>query len=53
MVQNQAESVARERLRPVAHSMSLEDQTVEEPQNKLQLALATKALLEGSRRELW
>ncbi|HQT82267.1 MAG TPA: mobile mystery protein A [Ferrovaceae bacterium] len=52
-VKNQAETVARERLRPIAHSMALEDQAVQEPQNKLQLELAIKDLIEGSRRELW
>lgn len=53
MVQTQAEAVARNRLRPIAHSMALEDQAVEESLHKLQLAMATKSLLEGSRRELW
>ncbi|MDE1891835.1 MAG: mobile mystery protein A [Betaproteobacteria bacterium] len=52
-VKNRAETVARERLRPIAHSMALEDQAVQEPQNKLQLELAIKDLIEGSRRELW
>ncbi len=52
-VKNQAETVARERLRPIAHSMALEDLAVQEPQNKLQLELAIKDLIEGSRRELW
>jgi hypothetical protein len=40
-------------LRPIAHSMALEDQAVQEPLTKLQLDLAIKELLEGSRRELW
>lgn len=52
-VKNRAETVAREHLRPIAHSMALEDQAVQEPQNKLQLELAIKDLIEGSRRELW
>ena len=52
-VQDRAESVARERLRPISHSMALEDQAVAEPFNQRQLALAAKELLEGSRRELW
>jgi predicted DNA-binding mobile mystery protein A len=52
-VKERAESVARERLRPIAHSMALEDQAVQGPLTKLQLELAIKELLEGSRRELW
>jgi len=52
-VKDQAERVARQRLRPIAHSMALEDQTVQEPLTQLQLELAIKELLEGSRRELW
>ena len=52
-MQDRAESVARERLRPISHSMVLEDQAVAEPFNKRQLELAAKELLEGSRRELW
>ena len=50
---DRAEFVAKERLRPIAHSMALEDQAVNSSHNKLQLALASKELLEGSRRELW
>jgi predicted DNA-binding mobile mystery protein A len=53
MLQSQAETVAHKRLHPIAHSMALEDQAVEESLHKLQLAMATKSLLEGSRRELW
>lgn len=53
MVQRQAESVARQRMQPMAHSMALEDQAVGESQHKLQLAMAAKALLEGSGRNLW
>lgn len=52
-VRDRAEMVARERLRPIAHSMALEDQAVQGPQNKLQLEAAIKELIEGSRRELW
>jgi predicted DNA-binding mobile mystery protein A len=52
-VRDRAEIVARERLRPIAHSMALEDQAVQGPQNKLQLEVAIKDLIEGSRRELW
>jgi len=52
-VRDRAEMVAQERLRPIAHSMALEDQAVQGPQNKLQLEVAIKELIEGSRRELW
>ena len=52
-VKDRAERVASERLSPIAHSMALEDQAVQVLQNKLQLELATKDLIEGSRRELW
>ena len=52
-LRDRAEMVARERLRPIAHSMALEDQAVQGPQNKLQLEVAIKDLIEGSRRELW
>ena len=52
-VRDRAEMVAQERLRPIAHSMALEDQAVQGPQNKLQLEVAIKDLIEGSRRELW
>jgi predicted DNA-binding mobile mystery protein A len=52
-VRDRAEMVARERLRPIAHSMALGDQAVQGPQNKLQLEVAIKDLIEGSRRELW
>lgn len=52
-IKNQAEAVARNRLRPMAHSMALEDQAVDQPLNKLQLEMTVKELIEGSRRELW
>jgi len=52
-VKDRAERVARERLSPIAHSMALEDQAVQVLQNKVQLELAIKDLIEGSRRELW
>lgn len=52
-LRNRAEAVARERLRPVSHSMALEDQSVDQKQTDMQLELAIKALMEGSRRDLW
>ena len=44
-VKDRAETVARERLRPIAHSMALEDQAAQGQQNKLQLELAIKELM--------
>lgn len=52
-LQNRAETVAQERLSRVAHSMALEDQAVEASLTQIQLALASKELLNGARRELW
>ena len=52
-VKDRAQTVARERLRPIAHSMALEDQAVHGEQNKIQLEQAIKDLIEGSRRDLW
>lgn len=52
-VQTQAEKIAHERLRPIAHSMALEDQAVQGSVTKLQLEQEVKNLLEGSRRDLW
>ena len=48
-----ARQVASERLRPVAHSMRLEDQAVEGTMNQVQLDLLVAELLNGSRRKLW
>jgi predicted DNA-binding mobile mystery protein A len=52
-LKNRARQIARERLRPVSHSMSLEDQSVEGASSEVQLELLTKEILDGSRRELW
>ncbi len=52
-LQERAEKVAQERLRPIAHSMALEDQAVQSSVNKLQMDQEVKNLLEGSRRDLW
>ena len=52
-IQDRAEVVARERLRPISHSMALEDQAVAESFNQAQFEMTVKDLLEGSRRELW
>ena len=52
-LQERAEKVAQERLRPIAHSMALEDQSLQVAVIKLQMAQVVKNLLEGSRRDLW
>ena len=52
-LKEQAENVAREQLRPITHTMALEDQAVQGSLNQMQLNMAAKALLEGSRRDLW
>jgi predicted DNA-binding mobile mystery protein A len=52
-IQDRAYAVATENFQPVEHSMALEDQAVNGPLSKLQFDLAVKALLEGSRRQLW
>ena len=52
-VHDRAAVVAQERLRPIAHSMALEDQAVQASLNKLLLDQAVKELIEGSHRELW
>lgn len=52
-LQMRAETVARERLRPISHTMVLEDQAVSSEYEKLHVQMNAKALLEGSRRSLW
>lgn len=52
-LRERAETVASERLRPVSHSMSLEDQAVQGQASELQRELLVQELLDGSRRELW
>lgn len=52
-LKQRALQVARERLRPVSHSMSLEDQSVNASLSEVQLELPAKEILDGSRRELW
>ncbi|CAN7146889.1 MULTISPECIES: helix-turn-helix domain-containing protein [unclassified Variovorax] len=52
-LQDRALEVARERMYPVSHSMSLEDQKVGEAMSDVQGELPARELLQGSRRELW
>src|SRR5665213_2169609 len=50
-LQERAEQVARDRLRPVSHSMALEDQAVGARDSERQTELLAQQLLLGSRRE--
>ncbi len=52
-LQAQAVQVARERIAPVSHSMSLEAQSVQGASKDRQVQLLAQELLQGSRRELW
>lgn len=52
-LQARAEVVIAERMRPILHTMALEDQAVQDSVNKLQFESSVKDLIEGSRRELW
>lgn len=52
-LQARAEVVVAERMRPILHTMALEDQAVQDSVNKLQFESSVKHLIEGSRRELW
>jgi hypothetical protein len=45
--------VARERLRPIPHSMGLENQSVDQSASDNQLQLLAKEILDGPRRNLW
>ncbi len=53
MVRDRAEAIAKTRLERVAHSMSLEAQSVEKRRQEAQLGRLVDRLLSGSRRKLW
>ncbi len=53
LLEDRAMSLALERLRPISHSMGLEDQAVEKSASKKQLQLLAKEILDGPRRNLW
>ena len=53
ILEDRAIALARERLRPIAHSMSLEDQSVDKSASEKQLELLAKEILDGPRRNLW
>lgn len=52
-IQERAEVVVAQRMRPIQHTMALEDQAVQVSVSNLQFDLAVKDLIEGSRRDLW
>jgi len=52
-LKNKALEVAKARVKRVAHSMSLEDQSVNEVQQNEQIEEFAKQLLEGSLKKLW
>ena len=53
ILEDRAITVARERLSPISHSISLEDQSVEKSASEKQLQLLAKEILDGPRRNLW
>ena len=48
-----AKQVAQAEMRPIAHSMALEDQAVDDSSRQLQIDFRVRQLLDGSRRDLW
>lgn len=52
-LKDQARSVAKKHMLPVAHTMSLEDQSVTGKEQQAQLDLLAQELLAGNWRELW
>lgn len=53
LMKEQAENIAKQKLQRVSHSMTLEAQTVAEPQQQEQLEELINTLLSGSLRQLW
>jgi len=53
VLQERALVVAREHLRPIAHSMGLENQSIDKSASDKQLELLAKEILDGPRRNLW
>lgn len=52
-LKDQSKSVARKLILPVAHTMSLEDQSITSKEQQAQLDMLAKELLDGNWRELW
>lgn len=53
VLEQQAQHIARERVKPVAHSMKLESQGVDAELTEQQIQQLAQDLLKGSWRELW
>lgn len=53
ILEDRAMTVARSRLHPISHSMSLEDQSVDQFSSEKQVEILAKELLDGPRRNLW
>ena len=53
ILKDRAMTVARQRISPISHSMSLEDQSVDKSSREKQLQLLAKEILDGPRRNLW
>ena len=53
ILEERAYEVVRERLRPISHSMALENQAVEKGASEMQVQLLVKEILDGPRRNLW
>jgi predicted DNA-binding mobile mystery protein A len=53
ILEERAYEVVRERLRPISHSMALENQAVEKGASEMEVKLLVKEILDGPRRNLW
>lgn len=53
ILEDRAMRVARERLGPVSHSMTLENQSIDKASGEKQLEILAKEILDGPRRNLW
>ena len=53
ILEERAYEVVRERLRPISHSMALENQAVDKGASEKQVQLLVKEILDGPRRNLW
>jgi predicted DNA-binding mobile mystery protein A len=53
MRMDRALHVAKERMKPVRHTMGLEGQSVDPQESQVQLELLAEEILQGSGRELW
>jgi hypothetical protein len=53
MIKHRAYDLAREKLATASHSMALEGQQVDRPNQEKQLEFLAQELLAGPRRDLW